>query len=61
MYSGFEDVIVVRLGRNQNIKFTRCEDGLYHFDTAEIGHLKTPQDDITDDGKTDKYKSSVTG
>ena len=59
--SRFEDSIVVHLGRNQNIKFIRCVDILYYFDTADIGHMKTSQYEITDDEKTDKYKSSVMG
>ena len=54
-----EDAIVVNLGRNQNIKFSRCKNDLYYFDNADIGHVQTSQDDITD--YEDNYKTSVTG
>ena len=39
--------IFVHVGRNQNTKFTWCGNGLYYFDTTDIVHTKTPQDDIT--------------
>ena len=56
MDSKVEYEISMHLGRHKNIKFTWCENGVYYFDTAKIGHVKTPQDDITDDDKTDKSK-----
>ena len=58
--SEVKNVIVVHLGRNQNIKFNQCVNGLCYFDNDDIGHVKTPQDEIIDDYKTDKSKSSVT-
>ena len=58
--SKVEDAIVVHLGSNKSIKFTWCGNGLYYFDTADIGHMKTPQDNINDDDKTDKSKIPVT-
>ena len=60
MHIGVEDAIVVNLGVNKNIKFTRCVNGPYYFYNSDIGHVETPQDDITDDDKTEKSKSSVT-
>ena len=56
MDSKVEYEISMHLGRHKNIKFTWCGNGLYYFDTAKIGHVKTPQDEITDDDKTDKSK-----
>ena len=51
-----ECAIVVHLGTNPNIKFTQCGNGLYYFDTANIGHATTPQDEITNDENSDKSK-----
>ena len=56
MDSIVEDAIVIHFGSNQNIKFTRCGNGQYYFDTVNILHMETPQYDITDDEQTDKYK-----
>ena len=41
--SKVEDAIVMHLVINQNIKFTQCGNGLYYFDTTDIGQVKTPQ------------------
>ena len=60
IYIRVEYEIVVHLGSNQKIKCTQCGNILYYFDTNDIGHAETTQDDITDDEKTDKPKISVT-
>ena len=58
--SGVEDTIVVHLGKNQEIKFTRCGHLLYYFDTTNASPVETPQDNITDSETIDKSKSSAT-
>ena len=60
MDSEFEYVIVVHLGRNRNIKFNWYVNGLYYSNNAHVLQVKTLQDEITDDEKTDQPRTSVT-
>ena len=57
--SGFEDVIVVHLENNQEIKFTRFSHGLYCFDTPNASPVEIPKYNITENEKLINLKAPL--
>ena len=59
MDSWVKDAIIVHLENNQEIKFTRCGNGLYYFDTSSARPLDIPQYKNTIDKTIYKSKNSI--